>query len=130
MVFLTPLVLRPLSHRLWQLQANFVVESDVAGQVFVPAGFVCDLSSMPRALWWESTPTDYAEAGVLHDYAYHDHRLPRDTADALYRETLLALGMGRWRAAVRYRALRLFGSVAYRHDAPQESDTASGKPSE
>ena len=75
----------------------FLVEAplryeDRAGDVWtVPAGFRCDLASVPRlllpiALPWHRS----ARAGVLHDYLYLRGLVPRTRADALFREALIA----------------------------------------
>ena len=91
---------------------DFIVDTDIAGSILVPAGFMCDLNSIPRFLWWASTPADYAEAGVVHDWAYRGN-LPRDKADEVYRELLITLGMSHKRADLRYAALRYLGWRAY-----------------
>lgn len=110
-----PLVLIPLTGRRWRVYRDFTVTL-TKGSITVPHGFVCDLNSMPRFLWWESTPTDYPEAGVTHDWLY-DQQSPKDEADSVYLELLLLLGMGSVRAHLRYYALRLFGGPAYRSHA-------------
>jgi hypothetical protein len=107
------LILDPEPGRTWRVVFPFVVDTDTAGRLVVPAGFVCDLNSMPRFLWFASTPADYPEAGVVHDWGYRGH-LSQATADAVYYELLRALGMGAIRAHGRYRALRLFGRFAYK----------------
>lgn len=107
------LVLIPLTGRRWRVGATFTLQTVAGGRISVPYGFVCDLNSMPRAMWWESTPTDYPEAGVTHDWLYH-RQSPKDVADSVYLEILLALGMGNFRAHARYYALRAFGGSAYR----------------
>ena len=71
-----------------------IYESDLVGRIDVPAGFVCDLNSIPQPLWFVSPPSDYPEAGVVHDYLYATGSLPRRTADTLYREALGVLGSG------------------------------------
>lgn len=115
-----PLLLEPRPARKWCVARVFIVHSDVLdGALTVPDGFICDLSSIPRFLWWESTPADYPEAGVIHDYAYHDNHLPRAVADKLYREALDMLDAGGFRRQVRYWGLRAFGWHAYRNDAPK-----------
>src|SRR5688572_8939607 len=68
--FLTNLILDPQPDRKWRVVFPFVYESDIAGVIQVPADFVSDLNSIPRFLWWASTPTDFPEAGVIHDYLY------------------------------------------------------------
>lgn len=115
-MILPELVLIPLFARQWQVGRDFVIETVAADIICVPKGFISDLNSMPRFLWWASTPSDYPEAGVVHDWLYHT-QAPRDVADQVYLELLLALGMGRPRAHLRYRALRLFGGSAYRQHA-------------
>jgi hypothetical protein len=107
------LVLVPLPGRKWRVKGDFVIETKAYGWVHVPDGFVCDLNSMPRFLWWASTPTDYPEAGTVHDWLYNQ-QIPQKIADAVYLELLLALGMNSVRARARYRALRMFGGFAYR----------------
>jgi hypothetical protein len=110
------LCLVPRPGRNWRVALDFTVLTTGLQTITVPAGFLCDLNSMPRCLWWASTPTDYPEAGVVHDYLY-DQQVPRAAADAVYLELLMALGMGRFRAYARYWALRAFGSWAYRKNA-------------
>ena len=112
-MFETDLILHPLPGRKWEVVDDFIYISDLAGRIIVPAGFVCDLNSIPRFLWWASTPADFPEAGVLHDWSYKNKHLPRSVADRVYAEILTTLGMDSGRVAGRYMALRLFGWMAY-----------------
>lgn len=112
------ITLVPLAHRKWRVDRTFVIITVAAGMVVIPAGFICDLNSMPRAMWWESTPTDYPQAGATHDWLY-DQQEAKDVADRAYLEILLGMGMGGFRAHARYYALRLFGGWAYRSHAKQ-----------
>lgn len=112
-MILLPLYLQPLSGRRWRVVADFAVATEALGFILIPQGFICDLNSIPRFLWWESTPSDYAEAGVTHDYLY-DQQAPKLACDQTYAEILTALGMPAWRVWLRYHALRLFGGPAYR----------------
>lgn len=117
----TPLLLDPQPNRQWAVYGlapdrtltDFRVYTEAAGLIVVPAGFVCDLNSIPRFLWWASTPADFPEAGVVHDFAYRGH-LPRGQADTVYAELLTFLGASGARTAGRYMALRLFGWCCYR----------------
>jgi hypothetical protein len=123
----------PLAGRNWRVAEDFDVQTVAAvdlytdGIVKIPAGFICDLNSMPRFLWWASTPTDYPEAGAVHDFLY-DQQVPRDVADQVYREVLVASGMGAFRASARYRALRIFGGAAYRSHAKPKPAVTAGTP--
>ena len=38
--------------------------------VTVPIGFVTDLASVPRAMWWLIAPFDIARAAIIHDLLY------------------------------------------------------------
>ena len=111
-MFITPLILKPLGNREWEVAQTFIVESKLAGIISVPKGFISDLNSIPRFLWWASTPADYPEAAVVHDAAYRGF-LPRNVADKVYAEILTYQGMDSARVATRYMALRLFGWHAY-----------------
>ena len=117
--FQTDLILDPQPDRKWRVVFPFVYESDIAGTIIVAPGFLCDLNSIPRFCWWVSTPTDYPEAGVIHDWGYRGN-LTRETADAVYLELLLHLGMSRTRAYLRYRALRVFGRFSYKGVKPSK----------
>src|SRR5262245_46141191 len=60
------------------LQTTFVV--------VVPAGFVTDFASTPRALWSVVPPTGrYQLAAVVHDFLYWDQGCAREQADAQMR---------------------------------------------
>jgi hypothetical protein len=39
-------------------------------RVSVPKGFVTDLASVPRGIWWLIAPWDIARAAVIHDLLY------------------------------------------------------------
>ena len=106
------LVLIPLVNRRWLIYQDFHVSTVATGPLVVPAGFICDLNSIPRFLWWASTPTDYPEAGTVHDYLY-DQQVGQKLADDVYREVLLQSGMSIARARMRWLALRAVGRFAY-----------------
>ena len=38
--------------------------------ITVPTGFVTDLASVPRAMWWAIAPFDVARAAIIHDLLY------------------------------------------------------------
>lgn len=114
--FLTKIDLSPVDNRgrIWRVDSMLVYWSDALTRMIeVPAGFECDLNSMPRLAWIVSPKTDYPAAGVLHDWGYRGN-LPRLEADRLYREVLSVLGMGKIQRNGRYLALRLFGRFAYK----------------
>jgi len=110
------IVLVPLPGRKWRVQDEFAIFTKIAGRIVIPKGFICDLNSIPRFMWWESTPTDFPQAGATHDWLY-DRQVPQELADGVYREILIALNMSEFRANLRWRALRIFGGPAYRSHA-------------
>lgn len=119
--FLTPLRLEPVGRgRQWRVARTLVYRSCVEdergitiGRISVPCGFVCDLNSLPRMVWWISPKTDYPAAGVVHDWLYRTGAVPRQIADQVYREALGVCGAGAVRRTVRFWAVRLFGGGAY-----------------
>lgn len=82
----------------------------------VPVNFVTDFTS---SLWWfrwlipRFGPGNIA--AVIHDYHYTKQPLSRSRADYVYREMLIACGVNRFNAAIRYYGLRLLGGSRYRY---------------
>lgn len=108
--------------RLWQPDVRrygprrfVLVEPWVWNGIKVVAGFVCNLASIPRLLWWIVDPLDLGEAGaLLHDWLYKNHGgYMRAEADRFFLEIMLADGVTPWRAQAAYRAVRMFGGVAW-----------------
>ncbi|WP_226456940.1 DUF1353 domain-containing protein [Pseudomonas sp. AF03-9] len=67
-------VIYPLRYRVEQ--TAYVIE--------VPRGFITDLASIPRALWWWESPLDRSmAAAIVHDYLYWDQTCTKDEADAV-----------------------------------------------
>lgn len=108
--------LRKNSHKWVVHEPLKVVLLDLEGravEVTVPAGYVTDLSSIPRILW-RFYPPGYTESrapSVLHDYMYsHLHwHMTKKQADIIFREGLLTQGMPKFRAWLFYRGVRLGG---------------------
>jgi len=86
----------------------------LAEVVLVPAGFVTDYASVPRApltYWLFGGVGD--EAAVVHDFLYEKGLVPRDVADEVYAEALAACGVPAWRRGPMWAAVRLFGAGRY-----------------
>ena len=82
--------------------------------VTVPAGFVTDYASVPRApltYWLFGGVGD--EAAVVHDFLYSSGAIPRQLADEVYGEALEACGVAAWRRGPMVLAVRLFGAGRY-----------------
>jgi hypothetical protein len=80
----------------------------------VPAGFVFDFSSIPRALWWLVSPTELGDVGPLcHDARYRMKSGTRKEADQLFLADMKADGIARWKRNAAYSAVRAFGWLSW-----------------
>jgi hypothetical protein len=52
-------------------------------------------------------------AAVVHDVLYATGALPREMADAIFRDAMLVLGVASWRAWAAWLAVRTFGGQFY-----------------
>ncbi len=119
--FLTPLREQNNLNGTWTLIGELVYESTLKGIITAPEGFVTDYASTPRIIWWlmPKAGEKYDAAAVIHDYLYRHNTYPQIECDQVFREAMLASGVRSLRAATMYRALRLFGWVAY-NNQPKE----------
>jgi len=95
----------------------FHPESPAYDDIILPAGEISDLSSNPRIIkpFYSNDNFAIALAGILHDWLYGQDR--RKHADALYREALMSLGMGRIKANIAYAGLRMGGWTKHKPKA-------------
>lgn len=126
--FLTPLDSRklgsgPRGRSTYKLLAPLVYQSDMIGRtISVPFGFVTDYASVPRLpLAFLVTGDRAHEAAVIHDWLYTTHvidhlEIPRELADAIFREAVEAAEGKAWLATLMWLGVRLGGSAAW--DAP------------
>lgn len=71
------------------------VTNDNMYEIVVPVGFVSDLASIPRLLWWWQGPQEGTMApAIIHDYLYWEQSCAKDEADAVLYLTLREIGMG------------------------------------
>jgi hypothetical protein len=112
----------------WRLEAGYAY-NDEAHVITVPEGFMFDLSSVPRPLWWLIAPFELSvSAPLLHDFLYRSGGKPRAgsvepprtytrlDADRMFRRIMEAEGVAAWRRTLGYAAVRLFGGGAWRED--------------
>lgn len=109
----------------WRLLKELRYDSAVfGGRIVVEAGFVTDLSSIPRwpFVYWRLGGRG-RKAGVVHDKLYRTHGMGRDNgrslADAVYQEALSVSEADEVPADVRWMAwagLRLGGGVAWKNE--------------
>ncbi len=83
--------------------------------VRVPEGFITDLASVPRCLWWWFPPHGkWALASVVHDFMYDNAINSKEDADNTFFKLLRAYGVPKTKAKVMYWAVRIFGRGRYR----------------
>lgn len=91
--------------------------------ISIPAGFLTDLSSVPRpGRWYVSRVGPHLEASIVHDWLYvawqFEQRKPADRmkqfADDVFLAALKEAKVGRFRRWVMYGAVRFCGGGAFR----------------
>lgn len=97
---------------LWQPLTYSIKDSGVS--ITVPAGFVTDLVSTPRAVWSLIPPTGrYQRAAIIHDWLYWMQPCTRVQSDQIMVLAMEELGVdGVTRLAI-YEALERFGDDAW-----------------
>ncbi len=126
--FTEALVVTPLADgKTWVILRDFGYDVGEEGSrdcIDVAIGFQTDFATVPRALWiflprWGR----YGNAAVVHDWLYWTQERQRHEADAIFREAMEVLGVGRLKKSLMYWAVRAFGRFAwYRNRA----DRAAG----
>lgn len=90
-------------------------------EIVVPTGFVTDLASVPRLLWWYLPPHgNYLAAAVLHDYLYGlqmlgGKEIKRVVADRVFLAAMADLGVRQLRRRIMHRGVRIGGWNAWRN---------------
>jgi hypothetical protein len=115
-----------LGHREWRLESEYTYR-DGETSITIPAGFVFDLSSVPRPFWSLIAPFELSiVAPLVHDVLYrHGGKLPagwvspprtytRAEVDRMFRLIMEAEDVSPWRRLLAYWAVRLFGRYAWR----------------
>src|SRR5450830_1413916 len=68
---------------------------DGKASIIVPIGFLTDLASIPKELWWWQSPFEAAMApGIVHDYLYWEQSCEPHEADVILYLALKDTGMG------------------------------------
>ena len=91
--------------------------------IVVPAGFVTDFASTPRAIWSVLPPTGrYQLAAVVHDFLYWDQRCTREQADALLRVAMAESQVVPKQRDIIWAAVRSFGGAAWAANARAKAE--------
>lgn len=119
--------------RTFELEEDFVVYSGVLdAKITVPAGFRCDGESIPSWLHGLAPPFGQSKRGaIVHDYLYRNHGyyqensmfvpVSRSLADKVYRELVLAKGLPKWQATLRYLILVIAGWKAWNNNKTNDN---------
>lgn len=139
--FTTPLDLRYMDGRLWEVRAPFEYHLDHLGsteRVIIPIGFITDFASIPRALWRVLPPTGkYGKAAVIHDWLYQKRivtvlwpttdtavstrLVERGEADHILLEGMQALEVGWFTRSTIYSGVRTGGWYAWSNARKREA---------
>lgn len=81
--------------------------NDGRHEIVVPIGFITDLASIPRVLWWWQAPHEGTMApGIIHDYLYWEQSCTKDEADAVMYLAMLEIGLGSFNSNRVYDGIR------------------------
>lgn len=103
--------------QLYVLREPFACVSEQFGTIIIPAGFMSDFASIPRAALWylDDDSPEILFGSLVHDYLYSlkgalpERSVTRQQADDLLRDSMLSCGASRLQAAVVCTAVRTFG---------------------
>lgn len=116
--FLDELITRYIDGKNFEVVHAFNYHTDVFPLfvVSVPAGFVTDFASIPKAFHNILPPTGkYGKAAVIHDYLYRTPGIAtKDEADQVFLEAMTALGVGWMTRNIMYQGVHRFGGSSYK----------------
>jgi hypothetical protein len=118
--FPNPLLVSPLPDgKNWVVVEPFCFNDNDGFSEHVSAGFVTDFASIPRVFWvilpkWDK----YGYAAVIHDWLYWkqpniDGKNAREYADLKLLHGMEASGVGEFKKALIFKAVRWFGFFAW-----------------
>lgn len=117
--FLTELETIILDSGKVQLLQDLIYRSPENREWRVPAGFICDLASVPKIVpgiirIWFGDKLQTAKAATLHDWFYSRGALTRSEADHFFWEALIAENGDRIGAWLMWAGVRCGGFLAWR----------------
>lgn len=122
-----PALYRDVANNTWVLHQD-VVYSVTGAALLIPAGFVFDLASIPRLLWWVPGYAPFelgTTAPLVHDYLYRYRgsvpptnivpyrEFTRRQADRYFLDEMERTGVGAARRRIVWLAVRAFGRLAW-----------------
>jgi hypothetical protein len=112
--FMDEPTLRMLRNGDWQLASPLTYITHDCYIVAIPAGFITDLASIPRALH-SLIPQhgDHSLAAIVHDYLYATQGTTRKAADEIFLNALEDSGVSWIKRNLLYAGVRVGGWVAW-----------------
>lgn len=92
-------------------------------KIWIPAGYVCDGASIPRAFWSIcGSPFDPINVigGFAHDYLYLTHLTDKKTADEVAFQLWRQSGKSLWMSRTMWFAVSKFGGSAWKNNEEDE----------
>jgi Protein of unknown function (DUF1353) len=90
--------------------------------ITVPAGFITDLASIPKALhWWEGKTDATMAPAIIHDYLYWYQPCEKDEADAVMYVAMRSLNVSSGKSAAIFQVVSDY-RAAYAENARRRSD--------
>ena len=130
--FTTPLIISPNDDgQTWTLQDPF--EYHVGGlgsdwRISVPAGFVTDFASIPRAFWNILPPWGtYGKPAVVHDFLYQAQAYTQVLSDAILFEAMTSIDVVFWKRWTIYGGVRVGGWAAWNQHKRANALKAAGQ---
>jgi hypothetical protein len=107
-------IIQPLSDGIrWVLVEPYTLQTD-EGSITAPPGYITDLASTPRCIWWIFPPFGtYTGAAVIHDWLYTNELYTRKIDDDIFYDISRLGGTPVWKAYWMYLNLRWFGWVGW-----------------
>lgn len=79
----------------------------------IPKGFITDGASVPRIAWSLLPPVhEYFPASILHDWMLSTGE-DRKVCDDVFRESMIEMGINKYRANIMYYAVRAYSRIKY-----------------
>jgi hypothetical protein len=103
--------------RVFELMERYRYLPESGERVFVPAGFLTDGASIPRAFWSLFSPVGKCfGAAIIHDYLYSPGNTSRTRleADRIFLQAMTDSGVGWMTRQTIYRAIRIGGRSAWK----------------
>jgi len=113
--FLDPLVVLEVDDAMFQVYDHpFRYQSDIAGLITVPVGFITDFASVPRIGWIFALLGDIAhQPALIHDWLYFSALTTRHVADDVLLEAMAVSNISLLKRQAIYHGVRFGGWQAW-----------------